>query len=143
MRLKKFNELFDSEELRKKLTPYGSYDKNRSVVVADLEEVEPVSFSSWLNFEFPFFVEPVYKDKAQIYTFMGKDTYTTIIFYLLSKTDIEMSVTTKQLDTGDINRYHKKFSSRDELKSYIKSNLIKELSESGVKNTSTINPNAN
>lgn len=141
MRLKKFNELFDSEELKRKVTSYTSY-KNNTVDVAELENIEPTAFSNWLMLEFPFFIDPVYKDKAQIYTFMSKDTYTTVIFYLLSKNDIEMSVSIKQLDTGGFKRYNKKFNSREELSTHIKQTLKKELSDSGINNLN-INPNAN
>jgi hypothetical protein len=137
MRLKKFNELFDTEELKRKLTSYASYKD------VDLENTEPVAFSNWLMFEFPFFIDPVFKDKAQIYTFMGKDTYTTIIFYLLAKDDIEMTVSIKQLDTGEFNRYNKKFSSREELGSYIEQTLKKELGENGINNLNTLNPIVN
>ncbi len=140
MRLKKFNELFDSEELRNSI---GSYN------VSDLEiddfSDKNIAFSNWLMFEFPFFSKgrPAYKDSSQIYSFVNSDSAVTIMFYVKSKIDIQMFVTIKHLDTGDLKRYDKRFYSSKELAGFIRTTLNKELAECGFNSAVIQNPSIN
>ena len=160
MKIKKFNELFDTEDLRDKLGWRGidKYDnpgakrtnyKKRLDTANSATDIsaynnEPQAFINWLTFEFPYFMRASTLDKGRYQIFMFKNdiAFISVAFEIKSPNNIELTFVMKD-NTSVIKRDLREFTNLKELSEYIRKNIIPALDRHGFKDAKKLNPSSN